>query len=81
MPDRDQDNRDADDCARDESIRLLRLEQECLKGIEREQEVRLEELRLAKEEMERRLERYLQKVQRARNRQRDCDNRDDGAAN
>ena len=80
MPDRDQDNREAEDRACEERIRLLRIEQEVLKGIERRQLVELEELRLTKEAMERRLTLYQQRVDNAKNR-RDNNNRKDGAAN
>ena len=48
MPDRDQNNREAEDRAREERIRLLRVEQEGLKATERRQLVELEELRLQK---------------------------------
>ena len=80
MPDRDQNNREAEDHACEERIWLLRIEQEVLKGIERRQLVELEELRLTKEAMERRLTLYQQRVDNAKN-WRDNNNGNDGAAN
>ena len=80
MPDRDQNNREAEDHAREERIWLLRIEQEVLKGIERRQLVELEELRLTKEAMECRLTLYQRRVDTAKNR-RDNNNGNDGAAN
>ena len=78
---RDQENMDADDHARDERIRLLREEQVRLKRIEAESEARLEELKHIKDQMQRKLDRTVAKVENARRQYEDRNNRDDGATN